>query len=188
MSNNQIASTMARHLSLLFTLTTASGSTLRGDIDTDASSTSQSHRNLKTITSIEDATLRSSTPYTNYGIDDDLSFIGNPTKIPQEHIESLVKFDIAEAQEPVYLQLYTNEHCDFATSPYSSQLGSLNVGLASNEMTMEGEVENWIWNEESVTWFNSPLLEEGIGKIVKNLDLLESQTWLEIGTFASSFR
>ena len=108
-------------------------------------------------------------------------------------MESLLKFDLSPLtydrslkQHSIQLQLYTGEHCDFASNPHSTQLGLIQVALASNEMTVGGTTEvettTWEWNEESVTWFNAPLRMEGGGKMARSLGGLEKWSWWEIGT------
>lgn len=49
-------------------------------------------------------------------------------------------------------------------------------------MAVGKDAETWQWDEESVTWFNSPLTKEHGGKMVKSLNFLEEKTWVEIGT------
>ena len=83
----------------------------------------------------------------------------------------------------ITLQLYTGEHCDFSSNPHATQLGLIQVALASNEMTVTGIEEEWEWNEESVTWFNAPLVKMGGGKMARSLGVLSKWSWWEIGTF-----
>jgi hypothetical protein len=183
-------SIMERNLCLLLALSTVNA-TLRGhngqshSSSTDASS---SRRRLSAIKALHDATIRSDTPYTNYGLDDNLSFIGNPTSGSLEKVESLLKFDLTllgswgnRPHEQTFLQLYTGD-CNFSTLPHANQLGLLQVGTAENNMAVGKDAETWQWDEESVTWFNSPLTKEHGGKMVKSLKFLEEKTWVEIGT------
>ncbi|KAL7522752.1 hypothetical protein ACHAWX_007410 [Stephanocyclus meneghinianus] len=152
-------------------------------------------RLLQRIAAMEDATLRSSTPYTNYGHDDDLQFVPSATSPnPNDEADTLIKFDLSllrgdsatgnSGDQAYYLHLYTSEHCDFASNPMASQLGLLSVGVAENVVSnnVVGSDVNalWEWNEESVTWYNAPSWKQGSEKIVKPLGELEGRAWLEI--------
>jgi hypothetical protein len=158
---------MKRNL-LLTTLPTIINATLRGN------------RHLTILTPTADATLRSSSPYTNYGYDDTLGFISNPTSLNEE-VVSLLQFTFSSwhnySNKKVYLQLFTGEECDLSSNPLSNSLGLLHVSLAENDME-----EGWLWNEESVTWFNGPKGKEG-AEIVNSLGGLKGKSWFEVGMF-----
>lgn len=186
---------MTRTTHLLLALTSAANATLRGGNNEIPSS----RRKLSaTIPSISDATLRSQYPYTNYGLDDDLSFIDKPTAVHTNDVQALIMFDLSstgylyqDVKDTVHLQLYTGEHCTFSSTSHSSQLGLFEVGLAGNNAKSGGDMEEgWRWEEETVTWLNSPGLKmDGAngGKMVKSLGDLTGNSWLEIGAFPVLF-
>lgn len=182
---------MTRNNHLLLALTSGASATLRGGYD---ESPNRRRKLSTTVPSISDATLRSEYPYTNYGLDDDLSFIGEPTAVHTSDVESLIMFDLSStgyiyqnAKDTVHLQLYTGELCTFSSTSHSTQLGLFEVGLAGNNMKSGVDMEEgWRWEEESVTWFNAPALKrDGAngGKMVKSLGDFTGQSWLEIGAF-----
>jgi hypothetical protein len=191
---------MPRQLCLLLAFSSSiriSGNTLRGHhaaepdklgIEASQNIRHSSKRRLSTsLIATEDATIRSSTPYTNYGTDDTLSFISPPTTATSDNkVETLLKFDLQSLTPPTstYLHLFATAECNFSTLPIAPNLGLIAVAMAENmvEDNAVGSTEKWEWNEESVNWYNSPMVTGG--EIVKSLGDLEGGAWVEIGACA----